>query len=155
MKKERVWDYPRPPALEHANRHVRIVAGGELIAESSRPILIKETSHPPVYFLPPDDVCEQWLRHNEKTSYCEWKGRARYYDLVLGSGVIEAAAFSYDEPTRAFRDIAGWCSFYAGPMDSVTVDGEEVTPQEGGFYSGWITRELIGPFKGAPGTRGW
>lgn len=153
--KESVWDYPRPPALEHAHKHVRIVADGGLLAESTRPILVKETSHPPVYFLPPEDVYEVWLRRTQKTSFCEWKGQATYYDVVVGSRVLEAVAFVYHEPTERFRDIAGWYSFYAGPMESVLVDGQLVMPQEGGFYSGWITGELVGPFKGAPGSQGW
>jgi len=155
LAKEKVWDYPRPPALEHTSKHVRIVADGGLVAETNRPILIKETSHPPVYFLPPDDVYEQWLRKTPKTSFCEWKGQASYYDLVIGSRVLEAVAFVYENPVERYRDIAGWYSFYAAPMDSVTVDGELVTPQEGGFYSGWITPDLEGPFKGAPGSWGW
>lgn len=154
-RKESVWDYPRPPALEHANKHVRIVVAGKVLAESHRPILIKETSHPPVYFLPPEDVREDWLRPTRKASYCEWKGQASYYDVVVGDRRLEAVAFRYENPIERFRDLEGWYSFYAAPMDSVTVDGELVTPQEGEFYSGWITSDLVGPFKGAPGTWGW
>jgi uncharacterized protein (DUF427 family) len=153
--RESVWDYPRPPAIEEVRRHVRVVALGELIAESQRPILIKETSHPPVYFLPPEDVREKWLRRTAKTSFCEWKGSASYYDVVVGERALRAVAFRYVRPTQRFAKLAGWYSFYAGPMDSVTVDGEQVTPQEGGFYSGWITKNLVGPFKGAPGSLGW
>ena len=153
--KNSVWSYPRPPALELSGQHVRIVALGELLADSQRPILIKETSHPPVYFLPPDDVHEDWLRKTGNTSWCEWKGEAAYYDIVVRARTLEAVAFRYARPIERYADIAGWYSFYAGPMDSVTVDGEPVIPQEGGFYSGWITENLAGPFKGSPGTSGW
>ena len=153
--RESVWDYPRPPALVHDKRHVRIIAGGALLAESHCPILVKETSHPPVYFLPPSDVQEDLLRRSRKVSFCEWKGQACYFDVVIRTMVLRNVAFCYETPLERFAELAGWYSFYAGPMDSVTVDGEPVTPQEGGFYSGWITSELDGPFKGAPGTFGW
>ena len=155
MIKEKVWDYPRPPSLEFADKHIRVIADGGLLAETKRPILIKETSHPPVYFIPPGDVYVEWLRKTSRTSFCEWKGTATYYDVVVGTRVLEAVAFVYEEPAERYRELAGWYSFYAGPMDSVTVDGETVTPQAGGFYSGWITGDLEGPFKGAPGSWGW
>lgn len=155
MEREPVWSYPRPPALERAANHVLILVERKVLADSRRPILIKETSHPPVYFLPPEDVHEEWLRKTAKTTFCEWKGRASYYDVVVGPRTIPAAAFRYETPSQRYLAIAGLYSFYAGPMDSVTVDGERVTPQEGGFYSGWITKNLVGPFKGSPGTLGY
>lgn len=153
--KESVWDYPRPPAIEHGTMHVRVELGHQVVAESRRPILIKETSHPPVYYLPPEDVREELLEKIDKTSACEWKGRASYFDVVVGTRRAEAAAYRYELPVARYAELEGWYSFYAGPMDSVTVDGESVIPQEGGFYSGWITKNLVGPFKGAPGTWGW
>jgi uncharacterized protein (DUF427 family) len=105
-----------------------------------------------VYYLPPEDVQTKWLRKSGKTSFCEWKGQARYYDVVIGDRILHGAAFCYEHPTSRYTELAGFLSFYAAPMDSVTVDGEEVIPQPGGFYSGWITRNLSGPFKGSPGT---
>lgn len=152
---ESVWSYPRPPALEVTKRHVRIVVNGRVVAETRRPALVKETSHPPVYFIPPEDVNGDLVRPSKKSSFCEWKGQAIYYDVVVGDKVIKDVAFSYPSPTERFEAVRDWISFYAGPMDEVTVDGEQVIPQEGGFYSGWITRDVVGPFKGGPGTWGW
>jgi uncharacterized protein (DUF427 family) len=152
---ESVWDYPRPPALEKSSRHVRIVFNGEVIAESRTAAMVKETSHPPVYFIPPEDVDERFVRPSRKTSFCEWKGRAIYYDLVVNDKTLKDVAFSYPSPTSRFELIRNWVSFYAAPMDEVTVNGETVVPQEGGFYSGWITQDVVGPFKGGPGTWGW
>jgi len=152
---ESVWKYPRPPALEHAGAHVRIVFAGVTIAESRRPALVKETSHPPVYFLPPEDVRADAVRPSAGPSFCEWKGEAAYFDVVAGGRIAERACFTYPSPVPRFRAITGWMAFYAGAMDEVTVDGERVTPQPGGFYAGWITSRVAGPFKGAPGTMGW
>jgi uncharacterized protein (DUF427 family) len=141
--------------LELVERHVRIVVKGRVIAETRRPALVKETSHPPVYFIPPEDVNGALLRPSRKVSFCEWKGEAVYYDVVAGDRVIENVAFSYPSPNEHFEKIRHWISFYAGPMDEVTVDGEHVIAQAGGFYSGWITSDVVGPFKGDPGTWGW
>jgi len=152
---ESVWSYPRPPALEMTKRHVRIVVNGQVVAETRRPALVKETSHPPVYFIPPEDVNGDLFRPSKKSSFCEWKGQAIYYDVVVGDQVIKDVAFSYPSPTERFEAVRNWISFYAGPMDEVTVDGEQVVPQEGGFYSGWITTDVVGPFKGGPGSWGW
>jgi uncharacterized protein (DUF427 family) len=137
------------------DRHVRIVVNGTVIAETKRPAVIKETSHPPVYFIPAEDVNGKFLRPSRKSSFCEWKGEAVYYDVVVGDRILEDVAFSYPSPTGRYDNIRHWISFYAGPMDAVTVDGEQVIPQDGGFYSGWITRDVVGPFKGGPGTWGW
>ena len=152
---ESVWSYPRPPALEMTARHVRIVVNGQVVAETDRPALVKETSHPPVYFIPPEDVNGELFRPSKKSSFCEWKGQAIYYDVVVGDRVLKEAAFSYPSPNKRFEPVRNWISFYAGPMDEVTVNGEQVIPQEGGFYSGWITKDIVGPFKGGPGTSGW
>jgi uncharacterized protein (DUF427 family) len=116
---------------------------------------VKETSHPPVYFIPPEDVNGDLIRPSGKSSICEWKGQAVYYDVVVGDKVLRDVAFSYPSPNERFEAIRDWISFYAGPMDEVTVNGEQVIPQDGGFYSGWITRDVVGPFKGGPGTWGW
>lgn len=152
---ESVWDYPRPPALEMTERHVRIIFAGKVVAETHRAALVKETSHPPVYFIPPEDVDGEFLRPSRKSTYCEWKGQAVYYDVVVGDKILKNVAFSYPSPNERFESIRRWISFYADPMDEVTVNGEQVTPQDGEFYSGWITKEVVGPFKGGPGTWGW
>jgi uncharacterized protein (DUF427 family) len=152
---ESVWDYPRPPALELVNRHVRVVFNGQVIAESRSPVLVKETSHPPVYFIQPEDVRTELLHPSFKVTTCEWKGQSVYFDLVMKGQTLKEVAFSYPSPVPRFEMIRDWFSFYAGPMDEVTVDGERVKPQEGSFYSGWITSHVVGPFKGAPGTWGW
>jgi uncharacterized protein (DUF427 family) len=136
-------------------RHVRIVVNGKVVAETNRPALVKETSHPPVYFIPAEDVNSELIRPSSKSSFCEWKGQAIYFDVLAEDKVLENVAFSYPSPNERFEAIRHWISFYAGPMDEVTVDGEQVIPQDGGFYSGWITRDVVGPFKGGPGTSGW
>ncbi len=128
---ESVWDYPRPPRIEPARKRLKIELGGEIVAETSRAYRVLETSHPPVYFIPPEDV------------------------RVGGGKVAVRAAWAYPRPTRPARDIAHYIAFYAGPMDRCTVDDETVTPQPGGFYGGWITSDVVGPFKGSPGTEGW
>lgn len=152
---ESVWDYPRPPALERSGSDVRVVFGGEVIAETGRAMLVKETSHPPVYFIPPEDVRGDVLREVGGGSFCEWKGGAAYFDVLVGERRAERACFCYPSPVARFAEIAGWYAFYAGAMDEVTVDGERVTAQPGGFYAGWITSKVVGPFKGGPGTMGW
>jgi uncharacterized protein (DUF427 family) len=136
-------------------RHVRVVVADQVIADTHCAALVKETSHPPVYFIPPGDVNGVLLRPSRKSTFCEWKGQAVYYDIVVGDRILKEAAFSYPSPTDRFASIRNWLSFYAGPMDEVTVNGERVVPQEGGFYSGWITSDVVGPFKGGPGTWGW
>lgn len=148
---ERVADYPRPPRLEHITKHVRIAKAGIVIADSRRAARVLETFHPPVYYLPPDDVAMEHLREAPGSSFCEWKGVASYYDVLDA----KKCAWTYRKPTEAFASIASWIAFYAGLMDECTVDGEVVTPQPGGFYGGWVTSDLIGPFKGSPGTAGW
>ncbi|MEL7472866.1 MAG: DUF427 domain-containing protein [Planctomycetota bacterium] len=155
-----VWTFPRPPSIERETRTLRVVFDGREVARSARCVKVLETSHPPVYFFPPEDVDAEMARDSsEGGSFCEWKGRARYHDVVSPSGegdrVARAAAFSYPTPFARFLAHAGWLSFYAGPMDACWVDDERVTPQPGGFYSGWITSDLAGPFKGVEGSWGW
>jgi uncharacterized protein (DUF427 family) len=116
---------------------------------------VLETSHPPVYYLPPEDIRREYLRQAGGGSYCEWKGMARYWDVQVGDAIRARAAWSYPEPTVAFQAIRDHVAFYAAPMDRCTVDGEVVQPQPGGFYGGWITGDVVGPFKGEPGTMGW
>lgn len=153
--KESVWDYPRPPRLEHVERHVRVVLGGVVIAESRRPARVLETSHPPVYYVSPEDIVLEHLIRAGGSSFCEWKGNASYYDVSAGGKIAKVSAWTYRSPTEAFASIKDWVAFYPARMDECTLDGEAVRPQAGGFYGGWITDELIGPFKGEPGTSGW
>jgi uncharacterized protein (DUF427 family) len=155
--RESVWDYPRPPRLEPAAKRIRIVFGGEEIVDTTRAHRVLETSHPPVYYVPADEVRPGALvAAGGRTSFCEWKGHASYLDVVATDGrVAERAAWCYLDPSPGFEAIRGAVAFYAGPMDECTVDGERVTPQPGGFYGGWVTVELDGPFKGEPGSAGW
>jgi uncharacterized protein (DUF427 family) len=150
-----VWDYPRPPRLEPTSRRLQVVFGGVVIAESSRAHRVLETSHPPVYYFPPADVKLEYLALARGGSFCEYKGRAGYYNVQVGDRRAENAAWFYPDPTPAFLPIKGAIAFYAGPMDACYVDGELVTPQPGEFYGGWITSDVVGPFKGEPGSRGW
>ena len=153
--KESVWDYPRPPRLEPVSARIVIVLGGVTVADTTKAYRVLETSHPPNYYLPPDDIADGALVRTARASWCEWKGEAHYFDVSAGGRTAEGAAWGYDRPTPAFAAIAGHVAFYAGPMDRCTVDGETVVPQPGGFYGGWVTDGVTGPFKGAPGTSGW
>ncbi len=150
-----VWDFPRPPAIELEPRRVRAEFAGAVVAESSRCVKVLETSHPPVYFFPPEDCDAAMLRRAAQTSFCEWKGEAHYFDVVAGGRVAPGAAFAYPKPSPRFREYAGWISLYAGPMDACFVGDARVEPQPGGFYSGWITPDVVGPFKGIEGSWGW
>ncbi len=152
---ESVWDYPRPPRLERALRRVRVEFNGVTVADSTRAWRVLETSSPPTYYVPPEDVREACLEPAPGRSFCEWKGVASYFDVVAGGRRAERAAWAYPRPTAAFRDIAGHVAFYAGPMDACYVGDEKVRPQPGRFYGGWITRDIVGPFKGEPGSEGW
>jgi uncharacterized protein (DUF427 family) len=152
---ESVWDYPRPPALEPFDGIVEVELGGELVVRTGGAWRVLETSHPPSYYLPPQDFVEGALTPAGGSSYCEWKGLATYYDIRGGGVTARRAGWAYPDPTPAFHPIRGYVALYAGRMDVCRVDGESVTPQPGGFYGGWITSNLEGPFKGGPGTAGW
>lgn len=152
---ENVWDYPRPPRLELVDRSVRIVFGGRLIAETMAAFRVLETSHPPVYYLPPSAFRECSVEPAPGESFCEWKGFARYWSLRVGDIVANRAAWSYPDPTTAFAALQDHLAVYAGAMDACFVGEEAVTPQPGGFYGGWVTSDLKGPFKGGPGSLGW
>lgn len=151
---ESVWDYPRPPRLEATPRHIQIIFNGVVIAETRRAFRVLETSHPPVYYLPPEDIHMEYLSAATGSTFCEWKGTARYYDLAVNGQRVERVGWSYPHPTPSFAAIKDFIAFYAGPMVCL-VDGERVRPQPGDFYGGWITADIVGPFKGEPGTRGW
>ncbi|MEJ5946395.1 DUF427 domain-containing protein [Pseudokineococcus basanitobsidens] len=176
---ESVWDYPRPPALVRSDRLVEVRLGedGPLLATTRRAWRVLETSHPPTWYVPREDVAEGVLAPSgAPQTGCEWKGRATYWDVAAptssdptssdptssdltssgrGAGERrEAAAWTYEDPTPRFRDLAGAVAF-APSRVVATVDGERVRPQEGGFYGGWVTDDVVGPFKGGPGTWGW
>ncbi|BAY52276.1 hypothetical protein NIES2134_101190 [Thermostichus vulcanus NIES-2134] len=152
---ESVWDYPRPPRLEPTAKHLRVIFNGLVIADTQRGKRVLETSHPPVYYFPPEDVQLQYLVPSARQTFCEWKGQGAYYHIKVGDRQAENAAWYYPKPTPAFAAIRNYIAFYAGLMDECTVDGVVVIPQPGGFYGGWITPDIVGPFKGAPGTWGW
>ncbi|HBY63618.1 MAG TPA: hypothetical protein DEH78_27650 [Solibacterales bacterium] len=153
---ECVWDYPRPPRLEPCARHLRVVFAGQAIAETTRGYRVLETSHPPVYYIPREDVRMEFAEVVPgKRSFCEFKGVAAYWTLRVGGQAAREAAWSYEQPSPAFGAIRGYLAFYAARVDECTVDGERVRAQEGGFYGGWITSDIQGPFKGGPGSSGW
>ncbi|WP_406195281.1 DUF427 domain-containing protein [Kitasatospora sp. NBC_01560] len=153
---ESVWDYPRPPRIDAADgRLVQVLFAGRQVASTRRALRVLETSHPPVWYVPPEDVATELLHPAAGESHCEWKGSAHYWDLRVGGLRSERAAWSYPRPEPAFRQLRGHFAFYPARVDRCTVDGETVRPQEGDFYGGWITSEIRGPFKGAPGTGGW
>lgn len=152
---ESVWDYPRPPKLEQTNKNLKIIFGGEIIAETNRAFRVLETSHPPVYYFPPEDVRMEFLTENPQSSFCEWKGAASYCDLTVGENSVRNAAWFYKNPTKEFAEIKNYLAFYPSKMDACFVDGETVQSQEGDFYGGWITKNIVGPFKGGAGTWGW
>ncbi len=152
---ESVWDYPRPPALRATDEVVEVHLGGQLIARTTAPVHVLETSHPPTYYLPVDAFVDGVLRPTGGGSWCEFKGQAAYFDLVAGDEVASRAAWHYPQPTAGYADLLGHVALMPGQVDACYVDGERVQPQEGSFYGGWITSKVVGPFKGAPGTLGW
>jgi uncharacterized protein (DUF427 family) len=152
---ESVWDYPRPPVLVSDPRRVRVELGDVVVADTRAARRLLETSHPPTFYLPAADVDERCLVARGGGSFCEWKGNATYLDVVAGGKTLSRAAWRYDVPIDdAFAALAGSVAFHATEL-ACFVDGERVRPQAGGFYGGWITGELVGPFKGDPGTAGW
>ncbi|MET3720874.1 MULTISPECIES: DUF427 domain-containing protein [unclassified Arthrobacter] len=152
---ESVWDYQRPPRVEHSVEKIRIFWGGELILETADSVRVLETSHPPVYYLPRSAFRPGVLEPASGSSFCEFKGTAKYLTVRAGGAVAEEAAWFYPEPTAGFEILADRVAVYPGRMDCCEVDGQRVRPQAGGFYGGWITDRVVGPFKGGPGTLGW
>ncbi len=150
-----MWDYPRPPRVESVAKRVRIELGGQAIVDTDDVVRVLETSHPPVYYLPIDAFAEGTLTPGEGASFCEYKGGARYFDVHGGGTSRARAGWTYPQPSPGFEVLRGRVAVYPGVMDRCTVDGVEVEPQPGGFYGGWITPEIVGPFKGGPGTNGW
>ncbi len=152
---ESVWDYPRPPRLEDSSKHIQVHVSGICIADTKRAKRVLETSHPPVYYIPPDDIQMQYLERSPRQTMCEWKGLANYYTLALPELKIRNAGWYYPNPVPAFASLVNYVAFYPSLMDECLVDGERVVRQEGDFYGGWITSDVVGPFKGAPGTMFW
>lgn len=150
-----VWDFPRPAVAEPSDRHVRIVHRGVVVAETRAAVRTLETSHPPSWYIPPGDIAPGLLVRSDRRSFCEWKGQAVYWHLDVAGERLRDIAWSYPNPTPAFAVLRDHVAFYAGPLDACTVDGERVVPQPGGFYGGWITPDVAGPFKGIPGSMGW
>ncbi|HEV2068575.1 MAG TPA: DUF427 domain-containing protein [Acidimicrobiales bacterium] len=152
---ESVWDYPRPPRLEPTTQRLAVVLGGVTIAETDRGVRVLETSHPPVYYLPAADFVDGALSPVQGGSYCEFKGQAAYLDVAGGGRVERAAGWHYPRPSPGFEMLIGYVGVYVARMDACLVDDERAEPQPGGFYGGWITSSVVGPFKGGPGSWGW
>lgn len=152
---ESVWDYPRPPRLESVGDRLRVEFAGETIASTDQGFRVLETSHPPVYYIPPDDILWEFLVRAPGQSFCEFKGVASYWSIEVGGKISRKAAWSYAAPTSSFIAIGDCLAFYASRVDACWVGEERVLPQEGDFYGGWITPRVVGPFKGGAGTRGW
>lgn len=150
-----VWSFPRPAIAEAVTSHVVIEHRGVILAETRAAVRVLETSHPPGYYIPPGDIRTGLLRQGTGGSVCEWKGRAVYWDVVLGDLILPAVGWSYPAPTAPFAALKDHVAFYAGPFDRCSVDGDTVTPQPGRFYGGWITSGFAGPFKGVPGSDFW
>lgn len=147
---ESVWEYPRPPRIEPTPRRIRVVLGGTTIVDTRRALRVLETSHPPVYYVPLEDVAAGALEEAARTTFCEFKGGARYFAVKAGDRVEADAAWTYDS-----GPLTAHVAFYAARMDACYVDDELARPQAGSFYGGWITSDVVGPFKGEPGTAGW
>jgi uncharacterized protein (DUF427 family) len=152
---ESVWDYPRPPRLEDSSKHVQILFNDVVIADTHQAKRVLETSHPPVYYIPPADIKMEYLTPVGRSTFCEWKGQAGYYTIAVGDRVAEAAAWFYANPTPSFASLKDYIAVYPSRMQACYVDGELVAAQPGDFYGGWITKDIVGPFKGGLGSWGW
>ena len=152
---ESVWDYPRPPRVEAVTKRVRVVFDHVTVADSVKARRVLETSHPPVYYLPQSDILMNYLTQTERTTFCEFKGAARYWKLRVGDREVQNVAWSYPNPARGFESVRDHLAFYPSKVDACYVGEERVQAQAGDFYGGWITENIVGPFKGGPGTFGW
>jgi uncharacterized protein (DUF427 family) len=152
---ESVWDYPRPPRLEPSSSTIQVIFNNVIIAESQHTQRVLETSHPPVYYIPPEDINMEYCQLSKRSSFCEWKGQAAYYNVVVGDQQAINAAWFYPQPTPSFAAIQHYVAFYPSSMGACYVDGELVQSQPGDFYGGWITSKIVGPFKGGANTWGW
>lgn len=152
---ESVWDFPRPPRMERTSKRIEVAFAGEVIADTTRAFRFLETSHPPTYYIPPDDVRRDLLLASAHRSFCEWRGQAESWTVRVGQREATNAAWSYPKPMAPFEEVVGYLAFYCAAMDVCRVDGEVAQPQPGAFYGGWITNDVVGPFKGEPGSWGW
>ena len=155
LPRENVQDYPRPPALEPVTDRVRVVFSGLPVADTTTAYRVLETHHAPTYYIPTGDVLMSALVPSSRQTYCEWKGRAEYYDLVVDGRRSRNAAWAYPAPTARFAAIRDYLAFYATSVDGAWVGPEKVKPQPGDFYGGWVTANLDGRIKGAMGTLHW
>jgi uncharacterized protein (DUF427 family) len=153
--RESVWDYPRPPSVEDSTKHIKVIFNNVVIADTRRAKRVLETSSPPVYYIPPEDIKMEYLRKTQKNTICEWKGVASYYAAVVDDKRTGNAAWFYPNPTSGYTSIKNYVAFYPQKMEACYVDGELVKSQPGSFYGGWITTDIVWPFKGEPGTEGW
>jgi uncharacterized protein (DUF427 family) len=151
---ESVWDYPRPPRIEPDSRLVRVASGAITIAETSKALRVLETASPPTIYIPPEDVRTDLIIRAPGVSICEWKGSATYWSLHIDGCKVPNIAWSYESPFVEFGEIRGYFSFYPDRVDCY-VDGHHVQAQVGGFYGGWVTPDVVGPFKGQAGTGSW
>jgi uncharacterized protein (DUF427 family) len=152
---ESVWDYPRPPRIEDSPKHIQVIFNEVIVADTYRAKRVLETSHPPVYYIPTEDIKMEYLTPTDRATWCEWKGQAAYYTIRVGEKQVPNAAWFYPRPTPGFESLKNYVAFYPGLVDACFVNGEQVQAQRGDFYGGWITADIIGPFKGGPGTKGW
>lgn len=152
---ESVWDYPRPPRMEDTSKHIRIIFNDVTIADTRSAKRFLETSHAPAYYISPEDVKMEYLHKTQRTSFCEWKGLAAYYTIRVNDREAQNAAWYYPEPTSSYASLKDYIAFYPHLMDACYVDDEKAKAQVGNFYGGWITSDIVGPFKGGAGTLGW
>ena len=152
---ESVWDYPRPPRVEPVPERIRVVVGGETVADSTHALRVLETAGAPVYYVPREDVRSDLLARTDRSTHCEWKGDATYWSVEAGGRRLEDVAWSYETPKAGYEAITGHVAFYASRVDEAWVGDERATPQPGGFYGGWVTSRIVGPMKGDPGSLGW
>lgn len=153
---ERVWDYPRPPAVVLSTRRVRVELAGKVVADSTRALRVLETSHPPTIYIPPADVREELLAESDaRSTWCEFKGAARYLDAVVDGRRFEPVAWTYPDPSPGYEALRNHIAFYPGRVDAAWLDDQRVQAQQSDFYGGWITGDLAGPFKGPASTLTW
>ena len=152
---ESVWDYPRPPRVEATSKRIRVVFNGETIIDTTDSFRVLETSHPPTYYMPKDALQNVAFQKTARRTICEFKGAATYWTITVGDRTLKNGLWSYETPRAGFEPIKGYIALYPAQMDACYVDDEQVKAQEGDFYGGWITSDIVGPFKGGAGTLGW
>jgi uncharacterized protein (DUF427 family) len=152
---ESVWNYPRPPRVEPVYKRIRVQFGGVTIADTTQALRVVETSCPPVYYVPPEDVRVGFLTLARRITLCEWKGTAHYWNVKVGDRIAAASAWGYPDPVIGYEAIRDYLAFYPQRMDACWVGAQRVKPQPGWYYGGWVTSDIVGPFKGAPGTEAW